>query len=279
MSGRAPVLRLSVAVVVHKTSLPMLRDNLTRLLSAFEFLNKTIPSLTSIYVIDNSLCDKYHGDLLVDLESVKLPTGASISPIKLGSNSGYGHANNQIFKFVQSEYHLVMNPDVGLKRDALVESVRFMDGAQDAVLLTPQVVGAKGEVKHVSKTYPDCFTLFLRYLNIPWLRKFFSGRLSRYSLGCISESKVHEVEVAGGCFMFLRTESFLSIGGFDKRFFMYFEDFDLSLRVKKMGRIYYVSNVKISHEGGDVGRKNIKHHIYFMVSAFKFFSKHGWRLV
>ena len=85
------------------------------------------------------------------------------------------------------------------------------------------------------------------------------------------------VELIGGCFIFLRTSLFRQLDGFDQRFFMYFEDFDLSIRAKEYGSIAYVPTVKITHSGGDVGRKNYRHHLYFIRSAIRFFNKHGWR--
>ena len=78
--------------------------------------------------------------------------------------------------------------------------------------------------------------------------------------------------------MFMRTSEFKAIGGFDRRFFLYFEDFDLSIRLRALGQIAYVPSVLITHGGGDVGRKALRHHGYFMVSAVRFFNKCGWKL-
>ena len=272
------VLKLSVAVVVHKSDLTMLKANLKLLFAASEFLERRVPATLSVFVIDNSLCDSYFSDLISVLESLETPDNLSLRTVRLNSNRGYGDANNQVLDLMQSEYHLVLNPDVGLSSDALYEAVRFMSTAQDVSLLTPAIVERSGHVTSVAKRYPDCFTLFLRYFNVGWISSIFSSRLKRYSMSSASLSGPCEVELAGGCFMFFRVADFISVGGFDTRFFMYFEDFDLSLRVRDAGRICYVPAVRVSHEGGGVGRKRVNHHFYFMVSAFRFFNKNGWKL-
>ena len=54
-----------------------------------------------------------------------------------------------------------------------------------------------------------------------------------------------------------RTKSFKKIRGFDKRYFLYFEDFDLSLRMSKVGKLVYAPNVKITHGGGGASKKGL----------------------
>jgi len=88
-----------------------------------------------------------------------------------------------------------------------------------------------------------------------------------------------DLELAGGCFFFLRTDVFQKIGGFDPRYFLYFEDFDLCMRLRRHKSISYVPEVRIMHGGGDVGRKSRRHHWYFSASALRFFSSYGWKLV
>lgn len=271
-------MKLSVAIVVHKTNLWMLKNNISSLVSSCEFLNQRIPTSLSIYVIDNSLSESYFCKLKEMLNEFIRDGIFSIQTLKLESNRGYGYSNNCVGDLLESDYHLVLNPDVGLEPDTLFEAVCFMRENEETAVLSPSVEEKFGSITHVSKSYPDCFTLLLRYLNFSWLKKKFLNRLNDYSMTNLSKVDVSEVELVGGCFMFFRTRDFLLIGGFDPRFFMYFEDFDLSIRMKSLGRISYVPNVRVSHEGGDVGRKHIRHHFYFALSAIKFFNKHGWKI-
>jgi GT2 family glycosyltransferase len=79
-----------------------------------------------------------------------------------------------------------------------------------------------------------------------------------------------------GCCMLFRSSVFARAKGFDPDFFLYFEDFDLSLRLRRLSRTAYCPAMKIKHQGGGVGRKGIKHIAMYVHSAYRFFSRHGW---
>ena len=69
------------------------------------------------------------------------------------------------------------------------------------------------------------------------------------------------------------------VGGFDEQYFLYFEDFDLSMRLRKFGRLMYVPSVRIVHHGGYAASKGWKHLRMFASSGFRFFRQHGWRWI
>ncbi|KUE80788.1 hypothetical protein ATO46_14560 [Aeromonas schubertii] len=83
--------------------------------------------------------------------------------------------------------------------------------------------------------------------------------------------------IVSGCFMLFRTDVLQQLGGFDPRFFLYFEDFDISLRAGKISRIAYVPQVKVVHHGGHASRKGWRHIWMFGRSMVTFFNIHGWR--
>ncbi|MCU7878572.1 MAG: glycosyltransferase family 2 protein, partial [Candidatus Thiodiazotropha sp. (ex Lucinoma borealis)] len=83
--------------------------------------------------------------------------------------------------------------------------------------------------------------------------------------------------MASGCFMFVRHSVLDKVKGFSPDFFVYFEDFDLSIRIGKHSNIAYVPEVRIVHGGGNASKKGLKHIIMFAKSAFVFYRKHGWR--
>ena len=77
--------------------------------------------------------------------------------------------------------------------------------------------------------------------------------------------------------MFFRRDDLFRAGGFAEAFFMYFEDFDLSIRIGKISRIAYVPAVKIIHYGGQAAGKGPKHIAMFIRSGFTFFMHNGWK--
>ena len=95
----------------------------------------------------------------------------------------------------------------------------------------------------------------------------------------IKEAINREVPIASGCCLLLRTQAFRELGGFDEQFFLYFEDFDLSLRLAQKGQIAYHPKLRIRHHGGFSSSKGLWHIRQFSQSGKQFFKKHGWKWV
>jgi len=88
---------------------------------------------------------------------------------------------------------------------------------------------------------------------------------------------VWDPPIVSGCFMMFRTSVLKQLAGFDPRYFLYFEDYDLSLRTHAVARVAYVPNVRVLHHGGGASRKGSSHIRMFISSAFKFFNRFGWK--
>src|SRR5690606_11033925 len=128
------------------------------------------------------------------------------------------------------------------------------------------------------KQYPALWDLFLRGFAPAWLKRLFSKRLQRYECRDLTNGAAPaDVPLISGCFMLCRTEQLQRAGGFDEGFFLYFEDFDLSLALGKLGRLRFLPDCRIVHHGGNTARKGLKHIRYFVRSAARFYRKHGWK--
>lgn len=194
-------------------------------------------------------------------------------------NVGYGQGHNLALAHSRAEFHLVLNPDVVLDPAAIVESMHFMRLHQDVGLLTPAAEDESGVRQFLCKRYPTLFDLALRALAPGWGEAFFERRLSRYEMRerYAAGPGPFDVPIASGCFMFCRRTRLDAVGGFSKRYFMYFEDFDLSLRLGREARLVYVPSVRIVHTGGGAARKGWRHIWMFARSGGIFFQTHGWR--
>ena len=126
------------------------------------------------------------------------------------------------------------------------------------------------------KQYPAVFDLGLRGFAPLWLKNLFDTRMARYEMRheC-SEGTVKKILIASGCFMFFRRTVWDRIRGFDPGFFIYFEDFDISIRAGKVSSLAYVPSVKIIHFGGNAARKGIRHVMFFLNSGLRFYRIHG----
>ena len=88
-----------------------------------------------------------------------------------------------------------------------------------------------------------------------------------------------QVLLASGCFMLLRTGPLQSVKGFNEKYFLYFEDFDLSLRLRECGQLMFLPSMVITHHGGYAATKGGGHIRLFVRAGFRFFNDHGWKWI
>ena len=271
-------IKLSAVTVTYFSELSLIRSLLFSLALAAGKLFAEKGYRTEYFIVDNSDDQDYFWDLELLCNEFFDTDFLSLHMIRAAKNLGFGGGNNIVLDRLDSEFHLIVNPDVMLEMRALCNAVDFLEKNSDVGVVSPRIMEAGFEFGHVIKTYPDCFTLFLRYAGIEALNKFFSARLEHYACNHLREAASKDVLLAGGCFLLMRKYLFERINGFDDHFFVYFEDYDLSIRIAAYGKIAYVPKVRIVHMGGHTGSKSLKHHLLFAVSAIKFFSRHGWKL-
>ncbi|MEZ5571978.1 MAG: glycosyltransferase [Halioglobus sp.] len=195
-------------------------------------------------------------------------------------NNGFGYGHNTVLPALTSDVHLILNPDVELQADTLRIGIPQLLRSKDIVLLSPRVCGSNGEQEFLCKRYPSVLVLLLRGFAPAYVRRFFDRRLASYEMReeCTGGAQV-DVAIASGCFMLIRTAALRSVGGFNDNFFLYFEDFDLSLRLGAQGRLVFDPAVRIVHHGGYASSKGRRHVNYFIRSGLLFFKSHGWRWV
>jgi len=270
---------LSVSIVTYRPDLELLAQTVESLAAAIvEAERALLLSGVAVTLIDNTGPRESANAIRHAVGTAFEEAAVEIDYRHGQGNIGFGRAHNLALLATNSDYHLVLNPDVIVDRFALVEAIRFMQARGDVVLLAPAVSGPDGAPQFLAKRAPALLDLALRGFAPAFVRELFRPRLDRYELrDRIGDVPTDDVEVASGCCMFLRRSAAKSVGGFDPRFFLYFEDFDLSLRLRRLGRIAFVPQVRIVHFGGFSARKGWRHVALFARSAARFYSKHGWR--
>lgn len=232
---------------------------------------------TEVTVVDNTELARQDPATLRAALAQMERSGASVRLIAGHGNVGFGRGHNLALDRI-GRHHLVLNPDIEIDPEALAAALAFMQAHPDCGLLTPAAFFADGTRQYLCKRYPTVLDLLLRGFAPRALRRFFSARLDRYEMrDQIGDTVAWDPPIVSGCFMLFRGDVFRRLGGFDPRFFLYFEDFDLSLRAGRITRLAYVPTVRIVHHGGNAARKGLRHIGMFGRSAFTFFSKHGWR--
>ncbi|MBO2958727.1 glycosyltransferase family 2 protein [Burkholderia pseudomallei] len=267
---------LSVSVVTYFPNEALLARTFGSLGVARNCLREVRPELAvSLLVVDNG---GWSSRLSVDLAALG-NGGIECSLISGHGNVGYARGHNLAIEEVRSQYHLVLNPDIDLDPEALSQALDFLDAHPDVGLLSPRIGDDDGRLQYLCRRYPALFDLFVRGFLPNALRKLFDRRLARYEMrDRINETDiVWDPPIVSGCFMLFRTEPLKRLKGFDPRYFLYFEDYDLSLRTRELTRIAYVPAVRVLHHGGGAARKGFAHIRMFVASAFKFYNRFGWK--
>ena len=236
------------------------------------------PQTIPVYLIDNSEVSEL---LLADFEDCQRQAdqlGVELRLIHGQGNVGYGAAHNLIINNLNTGFHLMLNPDVVLDRQFLDAGINYLIDHDDVAVAVPMASHENHERQFLCKRYPSVLTLFVRGFLPRNLHKLFSKRLARYEMRDLQGDQINkDIPIGSGCCMLSRSSVLTAVNGFDERYFLYFEDFDLSLRIRRHGRIVYLPTMKIIHGGGYAARKGLSHVRMFVRSAIRFFSIHGWR--
>jgi len=272
---------LSVSVVLYNSSLELLqrtRESLHR--SALFARTAGCLSRVSVEVVDNS--SDTNCRLAASRAISELPQSDffSVSYRGLSDNRGFGAGHNSVIPALVSDLHLVLNPDAELAEDALCIGITSLLEDEGIALLCPKVTGDDGRQEFLCKRYPSILALMLRAFAPRFVRRFFRSRLHRYEMRSVCKGEQEaDVLLASGCFMLIRTRALRAVGGFNDDYFLYFEDFDLSLRLGGQGRLVFNPAMRIVHHGGYAASKGVEHVRYFIKSGITFFNQHGWRWI
>ncbi len=229
------------------------------------FLNTDLK--TYLYLIDNSPTD--------DLRSAC--SGERVEYIFNNKNLGFGVGHNIALRKMlwQTKYSLVLNPDVYFETGVLEKIFSFMESSLDVGSLMPKVLYPDGSIQHLCRLLPTPFDLLLRK-SCDRGSNILINFLSKYELGFADYNKQMDVPYLSGCFMFLRTEVLTKSGVFDERFFLYFEDLDLSRRIHRLYRTVYYPEAVVYHNYERGSNKDVVLLKYLISSGVKYFNKWGW---
>lgn len=219
-----------------------------------------------LYVVDNLSTDG-----TPDFIKKNYPQVCLIEPM---TNNGFGAGHNVVLDKINSDYHLVINPDIVLKNNAIKDITDFMEKNEDVGLVSPKICFPDGKEQILGKRNPR-----LKYLFASRFRKEDGAGelLKEYAMLDKDLSVVTDIENASGCFMAFRTDLFKKIGGFDKRYFMYFEDADISREAKKIKRVVYFPGAVVYHVWGRDSKTNYKLLMIHISSMLKYFLK--WKTI
>lgn len=180
--------------------------------------------------------------------------------IKSRQNLGFAAANNLGFRHARGEYVLFINPDTKLIYASINVLLRHIRSLPDAGIVGCKLLNTDLSVQISSiKRFPTILNQIFEaeYLQTRW------PNCPLWSLGPLFAEEVTllPVDVIPGACMLMRREVFEQVGMFSEEYFMYAEDLDLNVKVKRAGLTnYYVGETAIIHHGGgSSSRQKVNH--------------------
>jgi GT2 family glycosyltransferase len=236
---------------------------------------QTIADQLEILLVDNHSCD----DSIGYLRNRVRASEPSVRVLESGTNIGYGQGNELGVQHAKGQYVLIINPDNELEPDALEKMVEEMRRDPSIGIIAPQLVHEDGTIRDSYRTFPTASDLIIKRT---MLRKFFPDRMRHYLQHDRDMSVTRDVDWVAGACLLIKRDFYLELGGFDPRFFLFFEDTDLCKRTWKAGkRVVYFPAAKARDrkhrlsEGGLLALFTKKTARIHLASAVKYFWK--WR--
>ncbi len=267
---------LTVAIVTYAPEMHRLARTLAFLAESVHHAREqgTLGN-TRLVIVDNGPEDMADTLALLTAAALERAPGVTFEVASGQGNVGFARANNLALGRASADLHLILNPDVEMATDAIDAALRYLDAHPDVGVVTPAARHPDGTPQHLVKGRPSWGVLLLRGFAPEFLQDWFRSTLDAYELRDRDWTREQcPVEIASGCFLLCRRAALDAVKGFDPGYFLYFEDFDLTLRLSKVTRIAFVPLVKIVHYGGHAGSKGLRHVMLFARSASRFFRSH-----
>ena len=202
-----------------------------------------------------------------------------VTLIRNADNRYYAAANNEGQQHALRNFVLLLNPDVVLPVGAIDALVRLLDTHPRHAAVAPMLIGEDGRRQSSLRELPGLDTLWLDLLGLSYLFPR-SRHFGRWRMGYF-DGKTHcDVEQPMASCLLIRREAIATIGLFDERFPMFFNDVDWCRRVRDHGwKILYTPDVTARHKCGSSTRtRKIKmiwmsHLAYFRY--LRYYASHG----
>jgi N-acetylglucosaminyl-diphospho-decaprenol L-rhamnosyltransferase len=226
-----------------------------------------------LVVVDNASSDA----------SVELAERAGARVTRNSTNVGLSTANNQGAAQTNADWLLIVNPDTRLPPDSIARLIAIGAADPGVGCVAPGIQGVDGSDYPTGRRFPSVAIGVLHAVfGTVWrsnpATRAYHGRDRR-------PAQASSVDWVSGSCMVIRREAFDAVGGFDTRYFMYFEEMDICLRLHRAGwKVVLDPSVTIVHrEGGSTRhapfRKVVNHHRGALRFYCRFHRRDPWLLL
>jgi len=172
-----------------------------------------------------------------------------VALIRLPSNAGFARACNIGIAHARGRYVGFLNPDAEVLGDGFSHVVRFLDARPRAAIAGGRLLNADHTVQHSVHVFPtplSAFAVAMKLHRVPFLSRHFRGGFETASL----PKKSTEVDYVKGAFFVARTSFLEEAGGFDERYFLWFDEADLQRTAHERGwEVWHYPKSQALHAG------------------------------
>ncbi|CAG2146124.1 hypothetical protein LMG31506_03329 [Cupriavidus yeoncheonensis] len=217
----------------------------------------------TVIVVDNASSD----DSLARVADIQSELPFRLRIVANTENRGFGAACNQGAAVASARFLLFLNPDTRLFRESLSTPVAYLMKPENAGVGVAgiQLIDQSGAVSRSCSRFPDFAVFLAQATGLNRVPAF--SRLSTH-MADWSHDETRRVDHVIGAFYLMPRELFEALDGFDERFFVYLEDLDLSLRVRRAGyEVVYLSTAQAFHAGGGTSRQVRAHRLFYSLRS------------
>lgn len=178
--------------------------------------------------------------------------------IRNSAPKGFGANHNAASKHVSTGLFCVMNPDIRLQSDPFPALIEILTNPKIAVA-APSVTDIHLNAEDHARDYPTVLSLASKILgNKPHVK-------------APPGNSVFFPDWIAGMFMLFHIDSFRSVGDFDERYFLYYEDVDICVRLRERGfQVAVCPAVTVIHDARRESRRNLRYAFWHLRSSFRF---------
>jgi GT2 family glycosyltransferase len=224
--------------------------------------------LRRLTVVDNGSTD--HSAAGLDAR------GLPLQVLRNSGNVGFAAGCNQGAAGATASYILFLNPDTRVFPDTLDRMVRFMDSpaAAGIGICGAQIVDDQGRPRISCARFP---TLRIFFGKMTRLDHLLPGVFPRHHLTPAETAESREVDQVIGAAFLVRRDLFERLGGFDERYFVYFEEVDFALRAHQLGaECYFLKDARVFHAEGRSSSNRPDLRLYHSLRSRLLFAKRHW---
>lgn len=180
---------------------------------------------------------------------------------------GFGANHNAAFQVHRGDYFCPLNPDIKLVDDPFSVLLPLFHDKRVA-LVAPKVINPRGEDEDSWRRFPTISSLALKALGLG------DGR-------CVAPNadQPFSPEWVAGMFMLFRSDAFRHLKGFDEKYFLYYEDVDICVRLWRSDfRLLASPSVRVIHDARRDSHRKLGHLRWHLFSMTRYFIRYAFRL-